>query len=271
MHRRVVLFLNAFLLVPTLGAAWCFGQARADPVVRRATIRLPGWPAGARPVRVLVWSDIHLGNSATGPRRLARLVERAGALRPDLVVLAGDYIAGHEREDAAVAPGLAALGRLRAPLGVVAVLGNHEYWTDPAAVRRFLTRAGVRVLANEAVRRGPVTIGGIDDLVNRRDDLGRTVAAVRQLGGAPVIVSHSPDLAPGLPRDAPLLLAGHTHCGQIVLPFHGPPVEVSAPRYRCGLVREGGRAIVVTAGTGTSVLPFRFRAPPDWWLLTLEP
>jgi hypothetical protein len=263
--------LPLLLLTPSLGLAWCYASAVADPVVRHATIALPRWPAGAGPVRVLLWSDLHLGNKATGRARLERLVARANALRPDLVLLAGDYIAGHEREDAGVAPGLAALRGLRAPLGVVAVMGNHEYWTDAPAVRRALEEAGVTVLANEAARRGPLAVGGIDDMVNRREDVGATAAAVRAVGGAAVLLSHSPDIAPRLPGDMPLLLAGHTHCGQVVLPLYGPPVEVSEPRYRCGLAREGGRLTVVTAGTGTSVLPLRFGAPADWWLLTLTP
>lgn len=268
--RRVLILLS---LAAVLGIVWCYAQASADPVTRRASIAMPDWPADSPPIRVLIWSDVHLGNRATGAGRLARLVDQANALRPDLVVLAGDYIAGHEREDARVAPGLSAFGRLRAPLGVVAVLGNHEYWTDPVAVRRALEQAGVVVLANQSIRRGPVAVGGLDDLVNRRDDLPVTLAAIRRSGGAKLLVSHSPDIAPKLPRDVSLLVAGHTHCGQIVLPFYGPPVDVSrfGARYRCGIVREGGRTTVVAAGTGTSVVPLRFGAPPDWWLLTLGP
>lgn len=255
-------------------AAWSHLSARGDPVVRRMTVKLPRWPAGAAPVQVLLWSDLHLGNAATGPDRLARLVSRANALRPDLVVMAGDYVAGHEKADADVAPQLAALRELDAP--VVAVLGNHEYWTDAPRVRAALARAGVTVLANAAVRRGPLAVGGVDDLVNGREDVAATAAAMRRVGGAPLMITHSPDLARTLPADMPLLVAGHTHCGQIVLPLFGPPVEVSEARYRCGAVRtkeqgRGGRLIVVTAGTGTSVLPFRFGAPPDWWLLTLGP
>lgn len=247
-----------------------YRNARADPVVRRMTVKLPGWPAGAAPVRVLLWSDLHLGNLATDARRLDQLVARADALRPDLIILAGDYIAGHQRADAAVAPRLAALGRLQAPAGVIAVMGNHEYWTDAPRVRRVLLGAGVTVLANGAARRGPLVIGGLDDMVNHRARVGRTLAAMRALGGVPLTVSHSPDIAPRLPG-LPLLLAGHTHCGQVIVPGYGPLTEVSRPRYRCGPVREGGRLTIVTAGTGTSVLPLRYGAPPDWWLLTLGP
>lgn len=266
---RVTKLLAALAAVGLVVIALAYRSARADPLVRTMAVKLPRWPTGAPPMRVLVWSDLHLGNRATGPERQMRLVAQANALRPDLVVLAGDYIAGHERANAAVAPGLAVLSDLQAP--VVAVMGNHEYWTDAPRVRQALVAAGVTVLANTAVRRGPLAVGGVDDMVNRRDDISATASAIRSLGGAPLLVSHSPDIAPDMPADLPLLVAGHTHCGQIVLPFWGPPVEVSQPRYRCGAVREGARLVVVTAGTGSSVMPLRLRARPDWWLLTLGP
>lgn len=271
MTRRLGLGLLALALLLGGAAGAGFRDARADPLVRRMAVKLPGWPAGARPIRALLWSDLHLGNAATNPEQLRRLVAQANELRPDLVVLAGDYVAGHKAADAAVAPGLRALAALRPPLGTVAVMGNHEYWSDAPRIRRALEQAGVLVLANGAIRRGPVTVGGIDDLVNRRDNVSATVSAMQELGGAPVVVSHSPDIAPKLPPGLPLLLAGHTHCGQLVLPWLGPPVEVSARRYRCGAVREGGRLTIVTAGTGTSIVPLRLGAPPDWWLLTLGP
>lgn len=262
----------ALLLLSAAMAVIAWREARSDPATRRMSIKLPRWPADATPVRVLVWSDMHLGNAATTSERLARLVIEANALRPDLIILTGDYVAGHRREDApAAVRDTAALRALRAPLGVVAVMGNHEYWTDVPLVRAALERAGVVVLANTAARFGPLAVGGIDDMVNRRDNVRATAEAARRLPGAPVLLSHSPDIAPRLPDDMPLLLAGHSHCGQIVLPGYGPLVEVTQPRYRCGAVREGRRLTIVTAGTGTSVVPLRLRAPPDWWLLTLGP
>jgi uncharacterized protein len=256
----------ALLLGATLLLAMAAG-ARGDPVLRRAAIALPDWPADAAPIRVLVWSDIHLGNRATDRNRLDRLVAQANALRPDLVLLAGDFIAGHERRDAAAAPGLAALARLQAPLGTVAVLGNHDHWTDAAAVRAALGKAGVVVLDNGTVRRGPLLIAGLGDAPTRHARPAAVRHRIAEAGGPSLLLAHSPEV-PGGWRG--LVVAGHTHCGQIVLPLLGPIAEVTQPRYRCGLVRERGRTTVVTAGTGTSVLPLRLGAPPDWWLLTLS-
>lgn len=259
----------ALILSTTALLAWMAANARVDPVVRRATIAMPDWPAGAPPVKLLLWSDLHLGNRATDARRLTRIADQVNALKPDLVVLAGGFVAGHERADADAAPGLTEpLARLRPSLGVVAVLGNHDYWTHAATIRAALERAGVRVLANEALRAGPLALAGLDDRITRHARLSATRIAMARVGGAPVLLTHTPEV-PGFVRG--LVVAGHTHCGQIVLPIIGPPVEATHARSRCGIIRDGDRTTVVTAGTGTSVLPLRFAAPPDLWLLTLRP
>ena len=116
--------------------------------------------------------------------------------------------------------------------------GNHDHWTSPARVRAVLERAGVTVLVNGAVRRGPLAVGGVDDVVTHHADLPATRAATVGAGGARLLVSHSPDVSPR--AKAELVLAGHTHCGQIVLPFYGSPVNVS--RY--------GEALPVRTGAG---------------------
>lgn len=274
MRRLIALVLAALIAGAALFAAM-LGAARSDPVMRTATLRLADWPAGARPVRVALLSDIHLGSRAMDAGRLRRIVAAVARARPDLVVIAGDFIAGHAPADArAAARALGeALSGLRPPLGLLAVPGNHDHWTDAALVRREVARAGGLVLANRAVRRGPLSIGGLDDAYTHHDDLPATLAAMRRQPGARVLLTHTPDVAPALPRDVTLALAGHSHCGQVVLPVIGPPVLPleTGRRYLCGLVREGARTTVVTAGLGTSVLPLRLGAAPDWWLLTLGP
>ena len=171
-----------------------------------------------------------------------------------------------------------ALAPLHPRLGTFAVLGNHDHWTAPAEITAALKAAGVRVLANQAVARGPVSILGVDDAFSGHADPSRVLDAKRQ--GFPILLSHSPDLLATLPPGrAPLVLLGHTHCGQVVLPWLGSPVRLSPftgqrlydPRYRCGVVRDAGRVVVVTAGLGTSGVPLRIGAPPDWWLITLSP
>jgi predicted MPP superfamily phosphohydrolase len=242
---------------------------------------LGDWPAAASPVRIALLSDVHLGQGSMSGRRLDSIVDRVNAARPDLVLLAGDYVKGHNaprRPDGAA--GLTPpLARLSAPLGVVAVLGNHDYWTDPVAVRQALAAARVTVLENTAVRRGPLVIVGVADAFSGHDRLPEALASARPLEGARVVLTHSPDLATRVSGGAPVL-AGHTHCGQVVAPFVGSLAARSPrqgfkrlydPRYRCGLVRESERTVVVTAGVGAGSLPIRLGARPDWWMLTLGP
>jgi len=256
-------------------ACWAYGTAIADPVVREAEVALPGWPDGAPPIRAVLISDIHVAGPDMPPDRLARIVGRINALRPDVVLIAGDFVSDkrtstrHYRQREAAAP----LAGLRAPLGVYAVLGNHDHWRDPAGARTALAAARVRLLENQAAAAGPLAIGGLDDPFTRRDDLPATVAAMRALPGARILLSHSPDPFPEVPQDVGLMLAGHTHCGQVRLPFFGAVSTLSkyGQRYACGLVRERARTLIVTAGLGTSGLPLRLGAVPDLWLVRLGP
>lgn len=257
-------------------------EALSQPVERRLRVELPGWPSGARPLKIALLSDIHLGNYAMDAGRLSGIVGQVNAARPDLILLAGDYVNGHDSAGAVQrAAGLEEpLSHLDAPLGVVAVLGNHDHWTSPDGVRAALARAGIRVLGNEAVRRGPLAILGVDDSFSGHDDVAATVASWKTIGGIPVVLTHSPDLAHELSGEFALVLAGHTHCGQVVLPLLGPVLTrgpkqqwrpLYDPRYRCGAVRDANRIVVVTAGLGSGTSPVRLGAPPDWWLLTVGP
>lgn len=274
MPRRLLILFAACVAATLALAGYSYSEARRDPVVREARIALPDWPAGAAPVRVALVSDIHVGTAAMDAARLDRIVGQINALAPDLVVIAGDFIFGHAAGSAARigTPMVAPLSRLRAPLGVLAALGNHDHWTGGAAVRALLERAGIVVIDNQAVQRGPLAIGVAGDDFSRHTDLPATLRAMQPLHGARIMLTHSPDLAPGLPANVGLLLAGHTHCGQVVLPVYGPLTDVSrfGARFRCGVRREGGRTVVTTAGLGTSGGPFRLGAPPDLWLLTLS-
>lgn len=271
--------LIVLLVLIALGAAlllYARAEALRDPIVRTATIRLPDWPAGVKPIHAVLISDLHLDGQTMDEARLDRIVAQINTLNPDIVLLAGDYIYGHDPAGAKkFGPGLVApLLKLNPPLGVVAVLGNHDQWTGVDTVRSLLARARVTVLENDVAARGPLAIGGVGDRYSGYDNLAMTVAKLRQFGGARILLTHSPDIAPDMPADITLLLAGHTHCGQVVLPLWGPVSDVSryGSRYRCGIRVEGKRTVVVTAGLGTSgPMALRLNAPPDLWLLTLGP
>jgi predicted MPP superfamily phosphohydrolase len=253
-------------------------NARSVPVQRNASVRVTGLPASTPPIRIALLSDIHVGNRGMEPARLDRIVAQVNAARPDLILIAGDFVIGDSPDGATErAAGLAGpLSRLRAPLGRFAVLGNHDHWTAPAAIRSALAKAGIIVLENQAIRRGPIAIVGVGDRFSGHDDLPRSIAAADRAGGVPIVFSHSPDIAPELPERFPLVFAGHTHCGQVVLPWIGPMVRYSRwlqlydDRYRCGRVDDPHRVTFVTAGLGSGTVPVRINAMPDWWLVTLR-
>lgn len=246
-----------------------------DPLVRAHPMSLPGLSPASGPTRVLLMSDIHVAGPDMTPERLTRIVARMNALHPDIVMIAGDFISDkllatrHYSLDEAIAP----LAGLRPRLGTVAVLGNHDYLPDTKAARTALEARGIRVLHNDAARIGPITVGGMGDASYHDADMPKTTRAMHELGPPYIMLAHEPDTFNNLPSDIPLMLAGHTHCGQIAPPPIGPIVTWSSfgRRYACGLVREHGTALIVTAGLGTSDLPIRFGAHGDVWLLTMMP
>lgn len=270
---RFVLAVIAGLCLLGLGLA-LFGllSARADPEIRVASVELPDWPAGQPPVTAVLLSDLHVGNLADDRGRLARVVAEVNGLGPDLVLIAGDFAPGRaHRSDSVIAADLAPLAGLKPPLGVVAVLGNHDHWVNPSGVRAALKGLGVTVLDNQAVARGPLAIGGPDDPATDHALMGAVVVALRATPGAKLVLSHTPEVVRVLPPDVHLLLAGHTHCGQIsLLTWERRILHRPYRRYDCGLVQDPGRVAVVTGGVGASVLPIRLGVPPDLWLLTLH-
>ena len=257
------------------GLIWGYAEATSTPVVRRARVQMSDWPNAAPPVRALLISDIHVAGPDMPPSRLEGIVTQINALNPDIVLVAGDLIS--EKRFASrlytMAEAIAPLGQLRPRFGVYAVLGNHDHWADARGARIALARAGIALLENDAAVAGPLVIGGLDDDFTARDDLARTLSAMRKMRGAPVLLSHSPDPFPDVPRRIGLMLAGHTHCGQIAPWPIGPLATASrhGKRYACGVVRENGRTLIVSAGVGTSLLPLRLGAPPDMWLLEVGP
>lgn len=274
--------LLCLLLAALAFFGWLLLNARAMPVVRRAEVALP-FPEGVsrRPVTVALMTDTHMSGPDNSPERMARIVAQINALKPDLILLAGDYI-GDDKGGAVydARESIAPFAALRAPMGVVAVLGNHDAHSrkNPVALtasewQRAFAQVGAVLLQNRAIRRGPLVIGGVKDVHTRKPDLAGTLAAMRRLGGAPVVLSHSPDLFPMMPDAPALMLVGHTHCGQIAFPFVGVTYVPSryGVRYACGRYRDGQRHMIVSAGVGTSGLPFRMLAPPDIWLITVRP
>jgi len=280
--RRILLFLFVLLLAGLAFAGWMVMNAAATPVVRHLSVDLD-FPADAprRPVTIALLTDTHMSGPDNGPRRMARIVAQINALEPDLILLGGDYM-GDAKGGATYGPyaSIAPFAHLRAPLGVVAVLGNHDQHSrkNPEALPRPQWEAafasmGIPLLVDKAVRRGPLVIGGMRDIYTGQPKAPKMLKQMAAFGGAPVILSHGPDAVRLLPDDPSLILVGHTHCGQIAFPVVGPLVIPSdyGTRFACGVYAVGKRTMVVSAGVGTSRLPFRMLAPPDIWLITVRP
>ena len=215
-------------------------------------------------------ADLHTGSAHVPLSKVARVVERVNQERPDLVALVGDYADARAEVDPLELG--AALGRLEAPLGVVAVLGNHDWVVGGRAMAEALRRTGIVVLENDALELGRgLWVGGVADASRREPDLPATFVGVPD--GAPVVLlSHDPDVFPHVPRRVSLTLSGHTHGAQVNIPVvreHAIPSRFGA-RYAGGVFEEDGRILFVSRGVGTGRLPVRFLAPPEVALLELR-
>ena len=250
--------------------------------VRRVEVASRGW--SGPPLRIGVISDTHTDGPHVGVGRLNAIIDRMTAEQPDIVVLLGDFVDGHatsaersEGQRAAINQGLIAFNRLKAPLGVWAVLGNHDWWYDAGAVEQGLAAAGVQVLENQRVRiprsEGVFWLGGLADYESKRTQPSYMETLQGLTSDEPVIVmAHWPDVFTTAPERVALTLAGHSHCGQMNLPFIGRPINVSpgAARWPCGLYEDRGRWLYVSGGVGTSVLPARLNQPPEIAVVTLR-
>ena len=278
MRKRVVRTISiGVVAICGLLALWGFWWEPDQLAVRRVTLALPGWPAGHEPLTVAVMSDLHAGSPYIDAAKIVRVVEIVNAARPDLVLLLGDYVihdvvGGTRMEPVEIGRLLAGL---EAPLGVYAVLGNHDWRDGAEAIRNALTQAGAAVIDNQAHRidrpEGDFWLLGIGDAWEGSPKIDEPLAAIQD--SLPVIAfTHNPDLFPAIPERAALTLAGHTHGGQVAIPLVGRLVVPSefGERFAYGHIVEENRHLYVTGGLGTSILPVRFRVPPEVVLLTIQ-
>ncbi|TKR30832.1 metallophosphoesterase [Luteimonas gilva] len=257
------------------GLLWGFVWEPGRLVERDYAIALPHWPVQCDGLRLDVVSDTHTGSPHNGVDNLDRIVQRLTASDSQAVLMAGDYVILRVFMGTYVPAEKFAshLRPLTARKPVYAVLGNHDWWKDGAKVRRALESAGVIVLENQAaeIRLSGCTfwIAGLGDFWEGHPNIGATFAAVDD--AAPVVaLTHNPDLFPRIPARAALTVAGHTHGGQVRLPFIGTPVVPARQRYVSGTIVENGKTLFVSPGIGTSILPVRFGVPPEISRLTLR-
>jgi len=275
--KRLRVALDAVILLLALLAFWGFFIEPNRLVVHEETIEIDNWPRELDGLKVAVISDIHAGGSFINEKKLHQIVERTNELHPELILILGDYMSSNGWTSRRVEPEVfgAVLKNFSAPFGTYSVLGNHDNWYSGARVRAGLEQNGIKVLDNEVmeiqVRGVQLWLVGLADLWTRPQRIEQTVAKVPE-GQTMIALTHNPDIFPDVPQRVPLLLAGHTHGGQVRFPFIGSVVQSSrfGELYERGHVFQNNHHLFVTTGIGTSIQPVRFGVPPEIVLLTLR-
>jgi predicted MPP superfamily phosphohydrolase len=242
-------------------------------VVEEVHVSLPRLPQAFDGLVIGFLSDFHV-NGPSSPALTARAAEMLMAYKPDLVALGGDFIT-RSADDAASC--VDALAQLRAPLGVFGILGNHDYWAgDTERTVATLTRGGIRILRNESIPigtdRSPLFLIGLDDLWEKHADLPRALSGVPR-DVCKILLVHEPDFADEAAKaEIALQLSGHSHGGQVRLPFFGAPIlPYLATKYPIGLQRAGPfTQVYTTRGIGLINPAIRFNCPPEVTVLRMR-
>ncbi|MBK9165564.1 MAG: metallophosphoesterase [Acidobacteria bacterium] len=293
--RRFIPYILAGIAFSLLALAYGYFIEPHRLVVNETELEINGLDPAFDGLRFVAVADIHAGSHGVDAERMREVVDEINAQDADVVVMLGDYVSQlndgkpiRERQLKMPVESLTeGLAGIRARYGVYAVLGNHDGWYDNTSVAEALRRAGIRVLENEVafIERGgrKLRLFGMRDHLHMgtwatfNQDMRRAIASYERSGDI-IVLQHSPDVFPVINAfktfgdDFKLMIAGHTHGGQVRFPVLGTPIVPSAfgQKYAAGHVREEGKDLFVTTGIGTSLLPFRFLVPPEIALLTLR-
>lgn len=255
----------------TAGLAHANRFAPYNYEVTEAAVPIKALPRALSGFRIVHISDLHAEDLPLS--HLERALDEVNSLAPDLIAITGDFVS----EDASAIYDLAPLlSQLSAPYGVMACLGNHDIWSDKQTVRKGLERYGTRVLDNEgeqlSVEGNSLYVAGVADAWNDHHDLDAALKSKPE--GAPtVLLWHEPDVVKQVAQDGRvnLQLSGHSHAGQIKLPFLGPPIlPFLGRRYPEGRYKVGDTWLYTSRGLGVSGLPIRFNCRPEITVLQLE-
>ena len=216
-------------------------------------------------VKIVFASDFHI--KPYGQKRLEKIVEIINKQNPDVVVSAGDFVCGHTEHSTMhpqkIAEGLA---KVKSKYGFYTTLGNHDGWYDRWYIKELLEKQNIKVLNNKneklQINGKEIFIAGVEDMMTAFPNVEDALKGTKS---PTILLTHTPDVFPDIPRNVNLTLAGHTHGGQVRLPIIGPIFTASnyGNKYAIGLVEENGKKLITTRGIGVSILPFRFNCLPE--------
>lgn len=288
--KRIGLAIGIFALLLAVFLSYAYFIEPRQFVVVEETIGVPHWSGALSGLRVVTIADIHTGSNYAPPERVRFVVEQANAQNPDVIVLLGDYVSESKWDRECVrrstnrenctelkipAEEIAeSLKGLKAKYGVYAIIGNHDWYHNAGKIHRLLEEvSGITVLNNEIaeipVNGDTLRIWGIEDWYLNRAVPAEAFEALAEKRNI-IAITHNPDTSLNTPKGFSIMFSGHTHGGQLNWPIFGPKAVFNDPRFMDGLAVVDGKFVYVSSGVGTSVIPFRFRVPPEINVLTLR-
>jgi len=290
MKQRTIVIAAVSIILLSICFGWAYFIEPARLVVNSQELRIRGWDPAFDGLKVVAIADIHAGSNGANAEQIRRVVRTANDQHADLIVLLGDYVSPANKNDHSLKMPVSEMAKnlsgLEAKYGVFAILGNQDDAFDSNEVSESLRRYGYNVLDGQVAtinNNGRILrIAGLRDQLHvgnwqTYSDVNKRLLAPTEGMGDVLVLQHSPDIVPiitgelAISNDLKLMLAGHTHGGQVWLPILGRPVVPSGygQKYAAGFVSDPRLSVFVTTGVGTSNLPFRLMVPPEIAVLTI--
>lgn len=265
-------------LLATGGAVWSFLLEPNWVKIEHVNLRLPRLTPEFSGIRIAQISDIHMGGWMNA-ERLQMVVDLVIGQNPDFLFLTGDFLVGHffdKNSEQYLQDLISILSPLAKSIPSFGILGNHDYWTSAGAVRAMLKSCGIVELANSifTISRGKEKLHfcGVDDIWEGHVRLDGVVDKLKDNSVA-ILLAHEPDFADISAETSrfDLQVSGHSHGGQVVFPFYGPPIlPYLGQKYHTGLYQVGNMFQYTNRGVGMAMLPVRFNCPPEITLFILN-